>query len=164
MPMTAGEYERRRRAIEEQCQADIELIRAGCQVKLRALERIWLHSAEDGEAPPQVSSKTVPETVPETVPPETVPVETVPGETQDSRTTRSSGWADVLHDVTAVFHDLPEVFDKSDLYQAIGYRPSRSTLLRVLEILEKEEKKVALELRSGGGRPTLYRKASGEGP
>jgi len=148
--MTAGEYERRRRAIEEQCQADIELIRAGSQAKLRALERIWLHSAGDGEAPRQVSGETVPETV--------------PGETQDSRTARSSGWADVLYDVKAVFHDLPEVFDKSDLCQAIGYRPSRSTLLRVLEILEKEEKKVALEFQSEGGRPNLYRKASGEGP
>ncbi|HEV2852030.1 MAG TPA: hypothetical protein VHC97_04425 [Thermoanaerobaculia bacterium] len=152
--MTAREYELRRRAIEEQCQADIELIRAGCQAKLRALERIWLDSAGDDEGPRQVSSETVSETV---------PAETVPRETQDSRTARSSGWADVLYDVKAVFQDLPEVFDKSDLCQAIGYKPSRSTLLRVLDVLEKEEQKVALDFQSQGGRPTLYRKVGSLG-
>jgi hypothetical protein len=151
--MTSKEYERRRRAIEEQCQADIELIRVGCQAKLRALEMVWLHSAGGEEVPQQVSS----ETVSRTVPGETVPVETVPSEVQDSGAARSSGWADVLHDVKAVFLDLPEVFDKSDLCQAIGYKPSRSTLLRVLGILEKEGK-VAVNFSSQGGRQTQYRK------
>jgi prophage antirepressor-like protein len=63
----------------------------------------------------------------------------------------------VLHHVRAVFPDLPEVFDKNDLCRAIGYKPGRSTLLRVLDSLQKEQK-VAVNLQSLGGRQTLYRK------
>ena len=151
--MTSKEYERRRQAIEEQCQADLELIRAGCQAKLRALETVWLHSTGDQDTPRQVSSETVSETVPSG----TVPVETVPGQTPDSGAARAFLWGDVLSDAKAVFADLPEVFDKKDLCQAIGYKPSRGTLLRVLQELQKE-KKVAVAFQSGGGRQTQYRK------
>lgn len=154
--MTSKEYERRRRAIEEQCQEDLELIRAGCQAKLRALERVWLHSSGDEEAPQQVSGETAPKTDPRTVPCEPVPVETVLSQSQDSGPAR--GWGDVLDDVAAVFQDLPEVFDKNDLCQAIGYKPNRSTLLRVLNILEKEGR-VAKDFQSQGGRQNQYRKA-----
>lgn len=152
--MTSKEYEQRRRAIEEQCQADLELIRAGCQAKLRALERVWLHSTGDEETPRQTATETVAETAPRT----TTPAETVLSQFQDSGPAR--GWGDVLHDVKAAFPDLPEVFDKSDLWQAIGYKPNRSTLKRVLEILEKEEK-VTVDFQSQGGRQTQYRKVMG---
>ena len=79
--MTSKEYEQRRRAIEEQCQADLELIRAGCQAKLRALERVWLQSSGDGGEPPRpVPGETVPG---KTVLSGTVLSETVPRETPD---------------------------------------------------------------------------------
>lgn len=153
--MTSKEYEQRRRAIEEQCQADLELIRAGCQAKLRALETVWLHSAGDEEALRQTATETAVETVPETVLDETAPTETVLSQSRDSGPARR--WADVLYDVQAVFQDLPEVFDKTDLWQAIGYKPSRSTLHRVLDVL-KTEGRLAVDFQSQGGRTTLYRK------
>lgn len=153
--MTSREYERRRRAIEEQCQADLELIQAGCQAKLRALEMVWLHSAGDEEAPRQTAMETVVETIPETVLGEIAPSKTVLSQSQDSGPAR--GWGYVLDDVKAVFPNLPELFDKTDLWQAIGYKPSRSTLHRVLDVL-KTEGKLAVDFQSQGGRTTLYRK------
>jgi hypothetical protein len=45
--MRHSEYERRRRALEEQFRADVALIRAGYEAKLRALEMFWLASAEE---------------------------------------------------------------------------------------------------------------------
>lgn len=158
--MTSKEYERRRRAIEEQCQADLELIRAGCQAKLRALEMVWLHSAGDEEVPRPDPGKTV---LSETVPSETVSVETVPRETPDGGAARAYLWGDVLSDVQAVLPNLPEIFDKRDLCQAIGYKPSRGTLLRVLETL-KQEKKVAVAFQSDGGKQTQYRRLESQEP
>jgi hypothetical protein len=159
--MTSREYEQRRRAIEEQCQADLDLIRAGCQAKLRALERVWLHSSGDGETPLPVPSETVlGKTVLSGILSGTVLRETVPSETPDGGAARVSRWGDVLSDVKAVFSDLPEIFDKNDLCQAIGYKPSRGTLLRVLDALQKEEKKVAVAYQSDGGRQTQYRKVT----
>jgi hypothetical protein len=50
--MQHGEYERRRRVLEAQFREDVELLRAGYQAKLRALEMIGLPSS--GEALPAV--------------------------------------------------------------------------------------------------------------
>lgn len=170
--MKSREYERRRRAIEEQLQADLELVRAAYQAKLRALEMMWLHSAEsDGEAPrneapagAETPSETVPqgtvssETVPgETVPSETVPSETVPSETRADGPVRVSRRRDVLGDVEAVLPDLPELFEKRDLVQALGYEPSRSTLFRALDTL-REQGKIEIALYSDGGTRTQYQK------
>jgi hypothetical protein len=145
--MRSREYEQRRRSIEEQLQADLELIRAGYQAKLRALEMMWLHSAEgDGEAP----RNEVPAGA-------ETPRETAPRETRTDEPAAVSRRRDVLGDVEAVLPGLPELFEKRDLVQALGYEPSRSTLFRALDTL-REEGKIEIVLYSTGGTRTQYQK------
>lgn len=150
--MRSREYEQRRRAIEEQLQADLELIRAGYQAKLRALEMMWLHSAEGGGEAPRNEAPAGAET-----PGETVPRETVPRETRADEPAGVSRRRDVLGDVEAVLPDLPELFEKRDLVQALGYEPSRSTLFRVLDTL-RVNGKIEIVRYSTGGTRTQYQK------
>jgi hypothetical protein len=48
--MTRGEYEERRRALEAQRQADIALINAAHETRIRSLDRLWQAAAEDDAA------------------------------------------------------------------------------------------------------------------
>lgn len=145
--MRSSEYEQRRRAIEEQLQADLELIRAGSQAKLRALEMMWLHSAEsDGETPRNEAPAGV-----------ETPGETVPRERRADEQAAVSPRRDVLSDAEAVLPGLPELFEKRDLVQALGYEPSRSTLFRALDAL-RVKGKIEIVLYSTGGTRTQYRK------
>ncbi|HEV2853439.1 MAG TPA: hypothetical protein VHC97_11605 [Thermoanaerobaculia bacterium] len=155
--MKSREYERRRRSIEEQLQADLELIRAGYQAKLRALETIWLSSAEgDGEASAEPSNETV---LRETVPGETVLSETVQSAPPASEAAFAVRRGDPRSSVDAVLQDLPEVFEKRDIFQALGYKIPRATLYRVLSDLQMD-KKIAIAAYSQGGRRTQYRKVT----
>ncbi len=160
--MKSGEYERRRRAIEEQLQADLDLIRAGYQAKLRALEMVWL-SSPGGEAPRVLPAgagvETVPpdspalETVPETV--ETVgEAPRVAGRAAPRRVPRRGDLPAAIEEALA---GLPAVFDKRDLCRALGYEPSRASLYRALSTLQ-EEQVIAIETFSDGGNRTRYRK------
>jgi hypothetical protein len=155
--MRQGEYEQRRRALERQFREDVELLRAGHQAKLRALEMLWLVSP--GEAlpagPPAPGAREtlrLSETLAasETLPvPETLPEPPAPGPA------RRRGQA--LEDVWERFADLPEVFDQRDVVRALGYAVPRATLYRVLGELLRE-KRVVLEEGSRGPNPIRYRK------
>lgn len=152
--MDSQEYQRRRQALEEQLQADLSLIRAGYEAKLRALERIWLTS--DGPSPPLA----------ETVPDEAVTSETVPAKggpetnaadaAEESAVASASDRRDTLSDLLKALPALAKEFDKSDISRALGYTPSRATLYRVLTKLEKEGK-IATVQSSQGRTKTLYR-------
>lgn len=168
--MKSREYERRRRALEEQCHADLNLIRAGYEAKLRALEMIWLASDGKDEAngapgrpnPSEASSS-------ETVSHETVRSDTIASETVPSETVQTVGGTpaparerrDLLNDLMDALPGLPEVFEKRDLYQALGYVPARATLYRAIETL-KSEKQIVIARYSEGGQRTQYRKVAAE--
>lgn len=134
--MDSQEYQQRRQALEEQLQSDLNLIRAGYEAKLRALEMIWLTSIQEG-GPHS-----------ETVPGETVAEEPVPASTLDQR--------DTLGDLLDALPALPGVFDKEDISRALGYTPARATLYRALTKLERQQK-IAVVQSSGGRKKTLYR-------
>ena len=127
--MTREEYEERRRALEEQHRADIALLNAAQELRLRALERFWREGVEG-------------EPVPAAAAPAPKPVRK-----------RYS----VAYDLQAALPELPEVFDRHNIIRALGYVPARTTLLRALERLQ-EEGVVAVEDYSPGGITTLYRK------
>ena len=156
--MRHEEYERRRRALETQFREDLELLRAGYQAKLRALEMLWL--APPGEALPQAvavsetlrlsetldSSETLPETTPpqgETVTPPEPPKETRRGQ--------------VREEIEAAFAELPEEFDRRDIIRVLGYEPPRATLFRVLEQLVMD-KWISVAWYSSGRSSTRYAK------
>jgi hypothetical protein len=123
--MRSEEYERRRQAVQAQLQADLDLIRAGYEAKLRALESLWLSSPVGAPAAGPRS--------------ETAPNETPSSETPAGAPARVSRRGDVLRDVRAVLSQLPEVFERRDVIQAIGYKPPRATLYRALATLQEEE-------------------------
>lgn len=154
--MRHEEYERRRRALEAQLREDWELLRAGYQAKLRALEMLWL--IPPGEAlPPAVAvSETLrlserldsSETLPETAPPQS---ETVISPEPPKETRRGQ----VREEIEAAFAELPEEFDRRDVIRVLGYEPPRATLFRVLEQLVVD-KWISVARYSTGRSSTRY--------
>jgi hypothetical protein len=130
--MRHGEYEQRRREIEAQFREDLELLRAGYQAKLRALEMLWL--APPGALPagrPANETRLLSETLPLS---ETRPVsETLPRPEASEPPKIRRG--QVMEDLMAAFPSLPEEFERQDILRALGYAPTRSTLYRVLQEL-----------------------------
>jgi hypothetical protein len=156
--MRHGEYERRRRALETQLQEDMELLRAGYQAKLRALEMLWLVSPEGAlpaevERPALKASETLrlSETLPasETLSAsETLPEPPDPGPLRRGQ---------VLEDLWEHLEELPEVFDQKDVVRALGYPVPRATLYRALgELLSGN--RIVMEEAASGPIPTRYRK------
>ena len=138
--MRDNEYERRRRDLEEQLQADLALIRAGHQAKLRTLETLRL--ADPEEAPPDAANVTLASAE-------------APSDSPVPSRERHRG--DALADILEVFPNLPEIFDKSDAIRLIGYEPSRPALHRVWSRLQ-QDKKIVIETYSDGRRPQRFRK------
>ena len=135
--MTQSEDERRR-LLEEQLQAALEMIRSGYESAFRALEALREERAGDSIA------KAAPETSRPT-PAQPLRISIAPDQLQN--------------DIGAALSTLPEVFVKADLVRALGYQPSRGTLLRIFEKLIQEGR-IAVLKASDGGKPTTYRKVS----
>ncbi len=146
--MRHSEYEQRRRALETQFREDVELLRAGYQAKLRALEMLWM--ASPGEALPPAasaasetqrlsetlgSSETQPvsEAVPSSEAPEP-PEEPAPPPAQEPENRRGM----VREEIEAAFEALPTEFERQDVIRILGYEPPRATLFRVLNQLVAE--------------------------
>ena len=129
--MTREQYEERRRALEEQLRADIALVQAAHEVRVRSLERLWQGAREGNE-------RVVPAT---------------PAAVRNPSRPRGS----VLDDLEAALPRLPDVFDKRDVVGVLGYKPSRATLFRALQQLQKD-REIAIRDHSAGGSLTRYRK------
>jgi hypothetical protein len=154
--MRQGEYERRRHALEAQFHEDVELLRAGYQAKLRALEMVWLTSPEEAlpagcSASDAVETLRLSETVPAS---ETLPVrETLPPAPEPPARRRGQ----VIDDIEDIFPELPEEFDKKDVIRLLGYDVPRATLHRVFSQLTIDGL-IAMAHHSDGHTPTRYRK------
>lgn len=134
--MTREQYKERRRALEEQLKADIALVHAAHEVRVRSLERLWQGVREEdlGASPASPAA---------------------PGNPSRPR-------GSVLDDLEAALPRLPEIFDKSDVSGALGYKPSRTTLFRALQQL-LHDRQIAIQDYSSGGIQTRYRKLKGGG-
>ncbi|PYQ57621.1 MAG: hypothetical protein DMF53_22135 [Acidobacteria bacterium] len=145
--MRHEEYERRRRALEAQFREDLELLRAGYQAKLRALEMLWL--APPGEALPQAVAVSETLRLSETLASsETVTPPEPPKEIRRGQ---------VREEIEAAFAELPEEFDRRDVIRVLGYEPPRATLFRVLEQLVVD-KWISVAWYSSGRSSTRYAK------
>lgn len=129
--MNSAEYERRKRLLDEQLRADLELIRAGHEARLRALDVL----RDDSRCETLASAET-----------QTGSAPAAPAVRRNS-----------VHDILSIFPQLPEVFDKADAVRILGYIPHRATLNRAWDQL-REEGKIAMAQHSDGRRPTRYRK------
>lgn len=119
--MTGQEYEERRRAPEEQLRADIALLNAAHEARIRALDRLR-QEAPGGELP--AAGTEIPRaTVQPAPPPAPKPMRP-----------RYS----VVNDLEAALPKLPQIFKRQDILRALGYEPPRTTLFRALNQLQEE--------------------------
>ncbi len=149
--MGPEEYEQRRRALEAQLRADLELVRAGYEAKLRALEALRREAAaETGTAVPSFGGDDPrQEAAPKKGPPAAArPPAPPPPPVRRPNYEAMEGLADALP-------GLPAVFDKRDLVRALGYTPSRATLMRAIDKLLMDQK-IRIVQHSLGGRMTQY--------
>jgi hypothetical protein len=156
--MRQNEYERRRHALEAQLREDVELLRAGYQAKLRALEMLWLTSP--GEAlpagPPACETLRLSETLHSAEKP---PARETPPEPETPKPPdRALRRGQVMDDLAELFPELPEEFDRRDVIRVLGYEPPRATLFRALDQL-LFDKHIIVTRYSDGRSPTRYGKA-----
>ena len=142
--MTREEYEKRRRALEEQLRADIALMNAAHETRIQSLERLWQATAEDRPDSARPAASPAP----------AQPAKPVPKQLRP----RGS----VLNDLDAAFPGLPEEFDKHDVIRALGYEPAHTTLFRALKQL-RDEGTLEIEDHSSGGVTIRYRKTNSTG-
>ena len=146
--MTREEYEQRKRRLEEQFRAGVELLEIGYREQMRALELVW--GARSGEGTAEV---VPPPAVREDAPPR--PVHAVPAK-------RRRGAGELREEVLDAMGSLPEVFDRNQVCDALGYQPDRSSLFRVLQQLTFED--VLSLAKFGGGRVTTKYRKTGAAP
>jgi hypothetical protein len=129
--MTRSEYEERLRALEAQRQADIALINAAHEIRVRSLERLWQAVAEvDGvPAVPAVPGKGM-------LPAPAIRPTVSAAPAAAPRKLRQRG--EVQTDLEEALPQLPEVFDRRDIVRVLGYEPPRATLFRALRQLQDD--------------------------
>ncbi len=144
--MTHDEYEQRKRRLEEELRAGVELLETAHRHQLRALQLVW--AATGMEIPPPVVAPAAAAVY-------TAPAPAAPTEVTPARARRGP-W-ELHNDVVDALDVVPEVFDRNDVCRVIGYEPDRGSLYRTFLDL-KEEGTLVIQKRGSGRSPTLYRK------
>ena len=124
--MTRDEYERSKARLAEQRQGAIEMVEAGYQAQLKALELYWSLQSGKGEVPQvETVSSDAPTAVASSGQEPTPPVERA--------FRRNAPGVDL--DVREAFPRLPETFTRREVCQALGYEPHRGALYASLQKL-----------------------------
>jgi len=149
--MERNRFEILRERLEEQLRTDVELLYEAHRTKMRAFETVWRAQAELDPSlqppppPPASGSRHQIVTLLPEPEPSQAPVE------QPSGPKKS-----LLLLVLQVLNSLPEVFDKHDVYRALGFTPSTSSLHRVFnELIEQEWIRLEAEGRGRVGNRYL---------
>jgi len=146
--MTRDEYEQHKRRLEEELRAGMELLATAHRHQLRALELVWAAMGGDGVQIPPAAL------VPVSGIPAAPAVPAPAAEPPPLR--RRAAWA-LFADVQDALSRVPEVFDRNDLCQALGYEPDRGSLYRTMQQMTREGL-LAIEQKGSGKTPTCYRK------
>jgi len=145
--MTREQYEQRKRRLEEQLRAGIQLLESAYQAQVRALDLVWMLQAEEAGAGGEISSPAAPG-APAPVSQE-LPTATRPPHGQRTYAARD--------EIRSVFNRLPQRFTRTDVCSALGYTPDRGALFRVLnEMVDQGYIQIATHGR--GKRATVYMK------
>jgi hypothetical protein len=148
--MRREEYEQRKRRLEEQFREGTALLEAAHRQQLRALELVWMTTAEEDLA---LGAGPVAE-------PAAVPSR--PSPPAPSRSHRHKA-GELEAGVEAALASVPEVFDRNDVCRVLGYEPDRGSLYRTLQDLVNEGT-LALQRRGSGKATTQYRKTRAGSP
>ena len=130
--MTRSEYEARRRQLDEEMRAAIELVKAGHQAQVQALDVFWRTS---GGAAPEPEAPPPPE-------PEAGP--------------RRRGAGELRAEVEEILLQLPETFTKNDVEKLLKEPADRASLYRVFQELQKDDW-IKAEDFGRGRNPARYR-------
>ncbi len=150
--MTQHEYEHRKRLLDEQFQAGVELLEAAHRQQRRALDLVWMTMAEG-----DVAQGFVVPALLAAAPPRDREAPRLP----EKRVRRPPG--ELQAEVEAALEQLPENFDRNDLLALLDGEPDRSSLFRVLQ--EKVDAgQLRVEVRGEGRSPTRYRKPQKPAP
>jgi hypothetical protein len=141
--MTREQYEQRKRRLEEQLQAGIQLLESAHQAQVRALDLVWMLQAEEGAAGPVAEAASLSSPEPSPAPPPSPSPHRSPRHLED--------------DLRAVLPRLPERFTRADACAALGYEPDRGNLYRILQDLVRE-RRLRVESVGSGRKATIYRK------
>jgi hypothetical protein len=121
---------------------------------MRSLEALWfdLNSGAALQPPSTIllSAAEDPAFLPEPAEVRSLPPEPAP----EAATVRNPDLRTALEEVLP---DLPPVFDKKDVVQALGWKPSRSSLHRVLSDMASEGL-LKFEAYSQGRTPSQYKR------
>lgn len=140
--MTRNEYEQRKRRLDDQLREGVELLKAAHRQQMRALELVWMTMAEEDPALPQA-------------PPQEAAVDRqAPAPAEPPRPVRRRA-GQLNEEVEGILDALPEVFDRNDVAEALGYEPDRGSLYRVLQDLARSGV-LAVEKAGAGKVPTTY--------
>ena len=150
--MTQDEYQRTKTRLAEQRRSAMEMVEAGYQAQLKALELYWsLQNGKSEIAQPTELTSGSPAPAPASGP------ETLPAVEPEPRRSAS----EVEEDVRATFPLFPETFTVRDAYQALGYQPYRSALYLSLRKLFQEG--LVRILDPGSGRRAVVYQKTGTG-
>jgi hypothetical protein len=130
--MTRSEYEARRRQLDQEMRTAIELVRAGHQAQVQALELVWRRSEEgasEPEAPP-------------------------PPESEPSPRRRRAG--ELRKEVEEILLELPETFTKNDVEKLLSEPADRASLYRVFRELQAD-RWIKQEDHGRGRNAAVYR-------
>ena len=154
--MTRDEYEERKRRIDAHHRFSSELIEAARQQELRALELVWMTTAEGafGRSLPPVPSE---EAILLSVSPAAPERKAAP-----VKAPRRVLW-EIVENVIEVLPGLPDPFDRNDVCQALGYELDRGVTFRLFERL-LDEKRVQRVTRGEGRIPSKYRRVGSAHP
>ena len=145
--MTRNEYEQRKRRLDDQLREGVELLQAAHRQQIRALELVWMTTADEDLALPQVPRQAAED-------------RQAPAPAEPPRPSRRRA-GQFNEEVEGILDALPEVFDRNDVAEALGYEPDRGTLYRVLQQLARDGV-LSVEEVGAGKVPTTYsRKRTG---
>jgi len=150
--MRRNEYEERKQTLDEQLDAGIELLRAAHRQQVRALDLIWMTTAEED------GGVSIPDEIPAVLP----IAAAAPAPVQEAAPTpRRRAWE--LHDeILDALDHVPEVFDRGHICARLGFEPDRGSLYRVFRELI-EEGVLSVHAKGEGRYPTRYKKSGMNG-
>ena len=152
--MTREQYEQRKRRLEEQLRAGIQLLETAYLAQVRALDLVWMLQAEESGAGADLPVSLAAPGAPAPASQER-PVATKQPHGQKTYTAR-----DEIH---SAFYRLPERFTRNDVCKMLGYEPDRGALFRVLrELVDQGHIQIAEPGR--GQRATVYEKTAAATP
>jgi len=146
--MTRDEYDQRRQRLDEQLRSGIELLQTAHRQQVRALDLVWATMAEEDLGFPAAETRQA------AAPPP-------PAQPQPPAHASRRRAGELYNDVRDALAKLPEVFDRNDVCEQLGYEPDRGSLYRTLQELI-EEGILAREAPGAGRAPARYRKRNAD--